>query len=176
MENKISTSIQYQYTNVKLFNEIFYNWKEFDSYLKRGPEVMKEYLLSNWNETREQLKNNQKLLVKDLDKNVTKDDFNITINRTKTGTFIYFLTFPDYEYRDAASKYVALALTPKLPKFITLEYSNDSFKNELCFVIGEFYIDLDTKKVEHKNYGKVDNNRLSWFAGTVIKILEEEGF
>ena len=35
MENKISTSIQYQFTNAKLFNEIFANWKNFNEKLVR---------------------------------------------------------------------------------------------------------------------------------------------
>lgn len=56
MENKISTSIQYQLTNVKLFNEVFYNWEVFNEQLNKGPEQMKRYLLEEWNHLKEGLK------------------------------------------------------------------------------------------------------------------------
>ena len=31
MNDKIKTTIQYQLTNVKLFNEVFGNWKSFNN-------------------------------------------------------------------------------------------------------------------------------------------------
>ena len=53
MENKISTSIQYQFTNAKLFNEIFANWKNFNEKLNAGPNVMREWLYNEWNNLKE---------------------------------------------------------------------------------------------------------------------------
>lgn len=35
-ENKYKTSIQYQFTNTKLFYEVFYNWKSFNEILASG--------------------------------------------------------------------------------------------------------------------------------------------
>ena len=52
---KISTSIQYQLTNVKMFKEIFENWKNFYSILLQGPNVMKMHLLQEWNDLKENL-------------------------------------------------------------------------------------------------------------------------
>lgn len=174
MENKISTSIQYLYTNVKLFNEVFYNWPNFNEQLKLGPENMKEYFLKEWNELKERLKKDEKIEVKDLDKIVTKDSFDITFNKTESGIPIFFFTFPDYEYNDAASKYVALILTSKMPRYFTLEYSEHTLSKKRCFVLGEFLIDEETKKTTHKNYGTVEDDRLAYFAGLVINMIEKE--
>lgn len=170
MAEKISTSIQYQFSNSTLFYEIFGNWLNFNEHLNKGPETMKKFLLDKWNETKDRIKDNENLIIKDLDKIITEDDFNITFNKTKKGTFVYFFTFPDYEYRDAASKYLALALTPKMPRYFTLEYSESFLTKEPCFVIGEFYLE-DNKRL-HKNYGEIDNSRLSYFAGYILGILD----
>lgn len=176
MENKISTSIQYQYTNVKLFREIYTNWKEFDSYLSKGPEVMKDYFVNEWNKLKDELIKKDNLILKDLDKIVTRDDFDITYNETKNNNLVFFFSFPNYEYRDGASKYVALALLSDTFKFFTLEYSQNFLTKDLSFVVGEFLVDKETGHVKHNNYGQVDNDRLSYFAGRVIGVLEEIGY
>lgn len=171
-ESKISTSIQYQMSNVVLFNEVFGNWNNFNAELKKGPEEMKKYLFNMWNKLKEDLKNKPNLIIKDVDKNVTVSDFDVTFNKTKNGTNIFFITFPDYDYHDAASKYVALALTPTMPKYYTLECSEHAVDHTPCWVIGEFAIEEGKKK--HINYGSVDNMRLTWFAGYILGKLESE--
>ena len=60
---KISTSIQYQLTNVKMLKEVFEDWKKFNNLLIQGPNVVKEHLLQEWNELKEQLKNNEKIFI-----------------------------------------------------------------------------------------------------------------
>lgn len=171
MNNKISTSIQYQISNIVLFDQVYKNWVNFYGNIQKGPEVMKHFLFDMWNKLKEYLKNNQEIIVKDIDKEVSINDFDVTYNRTKNGTSIFFITLPDYEYQDAASKYVAIALTPKMPRFFTLEYSQSSLNSETCWIVGEFAI-IDNQK-SHFNYGKADNMRLSWFAGYIIGMLEE---
>ena len=170
---KISTSIQYQLTNVKMFKEIFENWKNYYSILLQGPNVMKMHLLQEWNDLKENLKNDERIFLKDLNKNVTINDFDITLHKTENGTNIFFFTFPDYEYRDAASKYVALALTKNMPRYFTLEYSEKIMTHELCWHIGEFLITPEGQK-RHNNYGSIDNNQLSSFIGYVLGLLETE--
>lgn len=169
---KVSTSIQYQISNVKLFSEVFSNWDVFKEKLNDGPEEMKKYLFEMWNNLKNELKSNENLIIKDIDKEVSVSDFDVTYNRTKNGTSIFFITFPDYDYRDAASKYVALALTPKMPKYYTLEYSEHQINNTPCWVIGEFVIE-DSKK-RHINCGTTDNMRLTWFSGYILGKLESE--
>ncbi len=186
MGDVVSTSVQYQYTNVILFREVFGNWQEFNKHLNEGPEAMKDYLLNGWNKTREMLKNNANLLVKDLDREVTRDEFDVTLNKTEKGSFVFYFTFPDYAYDDAASKYVALALIEGMPRYITLEYSGlPSFlkeqlpdmpgMNEKHWVIGEFAIDMQTGAVKHINHGSVDNDRLTYFSTKVLGLLNSAG-
>ena len=170
--NKISTSIQYHVSNILLFNKVFRDWPDFHEHLKSGIKNMQQYLVELWNKTRDELKNNDKLILKDLDKEVTADDFDVTLNVTKNRTVIYYITFPNYEYRDAASKYVALALTPKMPRYFTLEYSEHVTDHTPCWVVGEFVI-KDSKKV-HISHQTSDNMRLPWFAGYVLGLLESE--
>ena len=172
MNGKISTSVQYQVSNVILLNELFYNWGVFYSFLKQGPIAMKQYLFDMWNNVREKMKNDERFLAKDIDKNVTVNDFNVTFNRTKNNTDIYFITFPDYEYYDAASKYVAIAMCPSKPRYFTLEYSSHVMDNTPCWVLGEFV--PDGQGFRHINYGSIDNMRLTWFCGNVIGRLESE--
>ena len=109
-----------------------------------------------WNTLKNDLKNNEKLIVKDIDKKVNISDFNVTYNKTKKGTSIFFITFPDYEYRDAASKYVALALTPDKPRYYTLEYSEHALDHSPCWVIGEWVVN-NNEPTETEESGIVNN-------------------
>ena len=175
-EKIVVTSILYQYTNAKLFYDIFGNWTKFNSYLEKGPEVMKDYFEKEWNNFRIQLKNNEniKFKINGLDREVTRNDFDITMNRTKNNTFVFFFKFPDYDYSEAASKYVALALGREIPRYFTLEYSVNNLTNESSYVIGEFFIGEGSKKT-HKNHGFVDNDRMTFFASKILELLESEG-
>ena len=116
---------------------------------------------------------NTEIEIQDLDKIVTADDFNVTYNKTVNGTSVFFFTFPDYDYRDAASKYVALALTKQRPRYFTLEYADDFITHEPYWVVGEFVIEGNGKA--HRNLAHADNQRLTWFAGHIIGFLEAEG-
>ena len=168
MENKISTSIQYQMTNVKLFDEIFANWRSFNEKLQAGPNIMRKQLCDEWNNIKKILKQRDDLIVKDIGKEVTVNDFDITFNKSDSGVSIFFFKFPEYEYNDAASKYVALALTPAMPRYFTLEYSESFLTKERQFVFGEFKVDENTRTKKHINYGVVDNDRITFFAGLVL--------
>lgn len=172
---KMTTSIQYQVTNFRLFREVFTNWKNFNSILNEGPEKMKAFLFTLWNEEKDKLKNrledNKNLKVRDMDKVVSIDDFNITYNETSSKIPIFFVTFPDYDGTDAASKYVAVALAPMMPRYFTLEYSENFITHTPTWVVGEFYVGENGRRA-HKNYGNVDNMRITYFAGIVMNMLE----
>lgn len=167
-----STSIQYHLTNDYLFKEVFINWDVFVANLNKGPDNMKEYLLNLWNNVKENLKNLDGLEVSDINKEVTVDDFNITFNKSQTGVPVYFFVFPDCDFVDASSKYIALAMTKSKPRYFTLEYSQNYFTKEQNFVMGEFFI--ENNKKTHANYGSIDNSRLAYFAGRVMDILDNK--
>lgn len=133
---------------------------------------MREFLFNGWNELKDSLSKRDDLIVKDLDKKVSIADFDAALYQSDIGIDIFFFVFPDYDFNDAASKYVALALTPKIPRFFTLEYS-ENMNKERTFVLGEFVLDLETSQTKHLNYGQVPDDNLSYFAGDIIKILKE---
>ena len=167
------TSIQYNISNKAIFDEVFTNWPNFNKLLAKGPDAVKQFLYENWVYLKKVLTDNKELEVVDADKEVTVNDFDVTFNKTENGTPVFFITFPDHDFNDASSKYVALALTKKRPRYFTLEYSFNHLENKRCWVIGEFYINNNSKA--HKNYGPVDNMRLSWFAGYILGMLKSEG-
>ena len=173
MENKISTSIQYQFTNCVFFDELFLHWEEFKMHLDAGPDDMKNYIYQKWNQTKQMLLTKPNLELKDLNKMHSIDEFDVTFNRTQNGSSVFFFTFPDYDFRDAASKCVAIAFTKNGPKYITLEYSENIQTKMPCWVIGEFYV--ENNKRAHKNYGAVDNCRIPFFAGKVLELLSGMG-
>jgi hypothetical protein len=135
MENKISTSIQYLYTNVKLFNEVFYNWPKFNEQLKLGPENMKEYFLKEWNELKERLKKDEKIEVKDLDKIVTKDSFDITfIKHYRT------LTIEEFLYRRFCRKgYADHASFHNKDFIMKLFWEQNTWTQEKQDIVDEFF-------------------------------------
>ena len=147
------TSIQYNISNKAIFDEVFTNWPNFNKLLAKGPDAVKQFLYENWVYLKKVLTDNKELEVVDADKEVTVNDFDVTFNKTENGT--------------------ALALTKKRPRYFTLEYSFNHLENKRCWVIGEFYINNNSKA--HKNYGPVDNMRLSWFAGYILGMLKSEG-
>ena len=70
-------------------------------------------LLNEWNRIKENLSKKDNIYLNDLNKNVTVDDFDITIKTIDKNIKVYFITFPDYLYTDSASKYVAFAVTER---------------------------------------------------------------
>ena len=172
MNNKISTSVQYQFTNVYLFDLVFKRWATFNKDLTKGPKYIKNNFCLEWDRLKTVLLNKQNVEIKDKDKIVGPNDFDVTINHTNGGKIVFFFKFPKYDYFDAASKYVALALMRDNPRYFTFEYTKSVTTQEKQFVIGEFYMDNNQKK--HRNYGATKNDGIDFFADFVIKLLNKE--
>ena len=181
--DKRGTSIQYQVSNVYLFNMVYGKWNEFADKLNKGPQAMKEMLFDAWNEVKENLLKNEEIEVLDKDREITKDDFEITMNKTKKGITIFYIIFPDTD-SPAASKCVAIALTPQMPRYFTMEYSTalsdlvrmmgedaviemigkdvyDNRKERKEFIMGEFV--LTQEGVKHINLGEIPNGTIANF-------------
>ena len=169
--NKISKSIQFQLTNVAFLEYVFKNTNEFKSLLEQGPDSFKEYLLSEWNRIKDALSQDDRILVKDLDKDITKDSFDITVNTTDNGTTIYYFIFPDYEFADPASKCVAVILTDTDPRFINMEYQMSSFGVKRYFTFGEFKANEDRTNFVYENYGELPDESIEQFAHQVVKLI-----
>lgn len=169
--NKISKSIQFQLTNVAFLEYVFKNTDEFKSLLEQGPDSFKEYLISEWNRIKDALSQDDRILVKDLDKDITKDSFDITVNTTDNGTTIYYFIFPDYEFADPASKCVAVILTDTDPRFINMEYQMSSFGVKRYFTFGEFKANEDRTNFVYENYGELPDESIEQFAHQVVKLI-----
>ena len=169
--NKISKSIQFQLTNVAFLEYVFKNTDEIKSLLEQGPDSFKEYLLSEWNRIKDALSQDDRILVKDLDKDITKDSFDITVNTTDNGTTIYYFIFPDYEFADPASKCVAVILTDTDPRFINMEYQMSSFGVKRYFTFGEFKANEDRTNFVYENYGELPDESIEQFAHQVVKLI-----
>lgn len=168
-DKKRKISLQYQLTNVFLFNEVFGNWKEFNEILKAGPDAVIQFLFNKWNELKEYFVKREDLEVQDSEREITIEEFNVVYTPIDNIP-IFFFIFPDIVYKDAASKYVALALTEKAPRYITLECSENRLTNETHWAYGEFK--FEDNHLVHLNYGKALDISLNAFQDFVIYIVK----
>jgi len=113
------------------------------------------------------------LKARDIDKEVSISDFNATAYKTKNGTSVFFFTFPDCDFIDGSSKYVAFAWAPQRPMYFTLEYSEHALDNHKpCWVFGEFFV-KDSRQ-QHNNYGTIDDIGLKEFVSLVLEKLDSQ--
>lgn len=166
----MKTSISYQVSNIVLRNKIYYHWQEFFDILNEGPDKVKEELLNMWNDTKQKLSADQSIEIVDLNKEVTEKDFDITLNMTKNKVKVFYIAFPDSDEAMAQSKCIALALTDKMPRYLTMEYFSKE-GNEESFMVGEWVL-KDTNFV-HQNYGKLASPTIGNFAYRVQEEIEK---
>ena len=169
--NKISKSIQFQLTNVAFLEYVFKNTDEFKTLLEQGPDSVKEYLFNEWNRIKSELEKDDRIIVKDKDKEITNDSFDITANTLDNGVTIYYFIFPDYEFADPASKCVAVILTDTDPRFINMEYQMSSFGVKRYFTFGEFKANEDRTNFVYENYGELPDESIEQFAHQVVKLI-----
>lgn len=155
------TTIAYQVTNIVLRDEIYDNWEIFLKNLNSGPNTMKKELLNMWNSTKEKLNQHENLKIVDVDKIVSVESFDITMNITEDNVRVFYFIFPDAEIAIAQCKCVALALTAHIPRYFTMEYFSKENGNEQ-FMFGEWTLDN-----KHLNHGKLNNPTVDCFARNV---------
>lgn len=173
-KKKLATSVQFNFSTGRLLTNVFNKWEVFNSVLAAGPSKFREYLVSEWNDLREDLLTDTEsnVVLVDADREVGVGDFDITINKTKKSTPVFFITLPDYEYRDGTGKYVALALTEHRPRYFTLEYSENVDTHEPVWMVGELRI--KDNDIQHRNIEVANNMRMTWFAGYILGLLDSE--
>ena len=171
-KKKLTTSVQFNFSAGRLLSNVYNRWDEFNSVLGAGPASFKEYLVKEWNKLKSDLLADPNIELKDVNKEVTVNDFDITINKTKKNTPVFFITLPDYDYRDASGKFIALALTDYKPRYFALEYSEEKDTHKPAWVIGELRI--ENKDIQHRFVGVSDNMRMTWFAGYILSLLDAE--
>ena len=172
--NYSKTSIQYYLSNIYLFNKLFYEFEDLMSVINSGPEVFKKNLVEYWNESKDKLALNENLEIEDRFRVVTENDFDVTYNKSDSGSMIFYVTFPDSELYNAESKCVALALTKGRPRYFTMEYFKSFTTGDKGFVYGEFFIDDANHVVGHKNYGARTNVNIANFSYFVREKVSNE--
>ena len=160
-----STSIQYQISNSILLRRVFLKGDDFMKSLDLGKKSAIEDLLVDWENTREILKKTQGLEVKDIDKKVSAEDFDIYVDRddelNPTQLFVT-IRFPEYDYYDKTSRFVGILLSEDLPRYFTFEYDL-GVNDRKGFTFGEYFFDYDTEKAIKQNYSFTINGRIEDF-------------
>lgn len=156
-------------SHIILRNEIYNNWGNFNNHLNAGLGDMKKYLCDLWNGITE--KNiAEGFVLSDKNRIVTEDDFNVTMN--KAGNIkIFYLILPEPDSIQAQAKCVALALTPKLPRYFTMEIEEHYFNKTSYYLFGEWII--ENGNFVHRNYGKIPNGTIDNFSYHVTQKLTE---
>ena len=166
---KKQTSRAYIMSQRKLRNEIYSKWNDFYRILNQGPQEMKKYLCDLWNSIGIEEINPEFELI-DFERVVTENDFNVTMN-ILNGINVFYFILPDSDFEQAQAKCVALALTPKIPRYFTMEYSSDFMTGELIFVMGEWSI--EENNFIHKNYVVIPNGTIANFAHHIDLVLKQ---
>lgn len=166
--NKIETSIAYQFSNCYMRNMVFYRFSYFYKNLKEGPVKMKNFLVDRWYELVDGLRDNNNIIVSDIEKVVLPSEFDITVNKTRDNSIVYFIKMPNSNIYKAESICVAVALTKDKPRYFTLELGRN-VNGDKNYFMGEFVLIDDNFK--HVNYGILVDNSISNFAYQVIYLL-----
>lgn len=161
------TSRAYIMSNITLRNEIYRNWKEFNNILNEGPTNMKRYLSNMWN-TISQRDISEGWILKDLERKIDENSFNITMNEINDISIFYFI-FPDLDLLQAQARCIALALTPNIPRYFTMERAIHINNKELYYIMGEWQ--FINGKFIHKNYGEIPNGTIENFSYHVLNLI-----
>ena len=164
----METTKGYYLTHVLLRNIIFYDFKNFNENLSKGPEFMKKYLSQLWNSIDE--KNfKEGVIIRDKDRTITENDFDITVNQINS-TKIFYLIFPDPINDSVQAKTVAICLCKDFPRYITMEgWTKDELSQQ--YTLGEW--EICKGEFKHCNYGNVSRNTVESFATSVIELLKQ---
>ena len=170
-EKNNKTSILYNIGNYKLEYDVIHDYGKMCGIFNNGPEAVKEYLVDIWNETRENLMKQNDVKVLDVERVVSKDDFDVTFNMSTKKEPVFFITLPNYNNWLSESLCIAFAITENKPRFFTMEH-HQSGNNEEEFVLGEIEFRYLTNDFQHNNYGTLERKTVSNFATRVLEILE----
>lgn len=171
-ENEKKTSILYQIGNYKIEYDFIHEYGKMCSIFNKGPEAVKEYLVSIWTDTRESLMGREDLKVLDIDRVISKDDFNITFNMSSKKEPIFFITFPDYNNNIAESKCIAFSITNDRPRFFAMEHRVAFEGTSDDYIFGEFEFSYTGNNFKHTNYGLLERNTVENFATRVLDMIE----
>lgn len=160
-----NTSVLYNIGNYKLEYDVIHDYGRICGILNSGPEAVKEYLVGAWNETRENLMNNKDINVLDIQRVVSKEDFDVSYNLSSKKEPVFFITLPDYNNNLSESKCVAVAITETRPRFFTMQYANGEYS------LSEIEFKYLENRFTSNSYGMLEKDTIANFATRVLDIL-----
>lgn len=176
-ESKPPLSIQYLVSN-KGVEEVFANPEVVPKIIEAGPDKIKEILVGLWDAYRLSDYTEVFELV-DIDRKVTKDDFQVKYAMSLNEDPILFITFPDMigETMHAEAKCFAVAFKDSEfpPRMFTMEYYNESPENihRGRFILGEWKT-KDGEAVEHLNMGIMNGTTTNDFMDIIGKMYADK--
>ena len=164
----LTSSIQYQVSNVIISRDILYSTGPFfEKVLSR--HALPHYLNFLWQSVKNE--NNPNVEFNDIDKDITENDFKVTEYFPQKNLLCILIEYPDYEYHDAASKYGFIVAGNFMPTaYFTFEYGMSIFTKEPIFFVGRW---IDNKgMVAHANHGQAFGKE--GFIKRVFEVLHNE--
>lgn len=176
-KSKPPLSIQYLVSNMGI-EEVFANSEVVPKIIESGPDKIKEILVGLWNEYRTSDYAKVFELV-DIDREVTKEDFQVKYGMSLNEDPILFITFPDMigETMHAEAKCFAAAFKDGEfpPRMFTMEYYNeypeDVHKGR--FILGEWKT-KNGEIVEHINMDIMNGTTVTDFMNIIGKMYAEK--
>ena len=176
----MKTTRAYYMSHVLLRNKIFFEADEFNENLKKGPQVMKKYLLDLWNSINE-TDFKEGTIIEDINRVVSANDFDVTY-RAIENKEIFFFIMPDPDCYQAQAKAVALIIDKTSGiRYITMEIWSKDEDEKMKAIFGELYTPkytigewkLKDNKFVHMNYGRIPRNTLECFATFIIEKIKK---
>jgi hypothetical protein len=165
----METTRAYFMSHIVLRDKMFFEPKEFSEKLGAGPQVMKQFLADLWNGIGQDYFK-EGTVVKDIDRKIVPEDFNITNAMVGDNNFFFF-TMPEPDSYNAQAKCVALvASRTGNIRYITMEIWTEQ-EVEKKYTIGEWIFAGD--HFEHKSLGKMVGDSIDVFASAVAQIVNE---
>ncbi len=167
----MESSKAYYFSHILLRNKIYYEGKEFSDKLRQGPQVMRPYLLELWNSIDESTFK-EGVVIKDKDRVVTVDDFDITF-RPYQNFNVYFFIMPDPKCFMAEAKCAALAIDKENRiRYLTMEIWSENEVEQMKKALGDAYTPQYTvgewaikdNQFTHLNMGHLPRPTIECFA------------
>ena len=174
----METSKAYFMSHILLRNKIFFEAKEFNEYLGKGPQVMKQYLLNLWNNI-DQKDFKKDVIIKDINRPISIDDFDITLRQLE-GKNIFFFIMPDPICYQTEAKAIAFIIDQVSGiRYITMEVWSSNEEENMKKIIGESYTPqytigewkLEENQFKHLNLGKIPRNTVECFVSFILENL-----
>ena len=165
----INTSIQYQISNSILPRRVFLKGQEFIDTFMKGEEALINSIIYDWNNTKNILSKSIGFNVKDIDKQIRREDIEIYVDGDPEteGFMVITIKFPEYLDVDGTCNIVGIYLTNKPPRYFTLKNAETSGKRK-AYVFGEIVF-VTEEAFDRKEYEYTTNGNLENFIDLVIK-------